>query len=101
MRIFAKYRGKTYVIPCKETRASIGSLVHEVLRHCTDKNEVDESRYILSLTSCGAILSTKDMITDALQDGDFVTLSECRLYNYTIATVMVVVVVCNSSCCKN
>lgn len=79
MRIFAKYRGQTYAIPCRDPAASsVGSLVQEVLTRCNaEQSKLDESRYALCLNSSGAILSVKDTVKDVLRDGDFVTLSEC------------------------
>ena len=73
MRIFVQNGEKSYVIPCKDSKASVAALKREVLARCIARPE-EESRYDLVLVSSGAVLCDRDAVQDVLQDGDFVAL---------------------------
>ena len=80
MRIFVQNGGKSYVIPCKDTKASVAALKREVLARFVAKTE-ESSRYTLVLVSSGAVLFDRDAIQDVLQEGDFISLRKCCIYS--------------------
>ena len=76
MRIYVSYQGQNYLIPYEDTKASIASLKHEVIKRCLETTIDDESRYILTLSSRETIINDADMIATVLKDEDYLTLSE-------------------------
>lgn len=70
--------GRSYVIPCKDSKATVAALKREVLARCLAGPE-EESRYNLVLVSSGAILCDWDAVQDVLNDGDFIALRELVL----------------------
>ena len=77
-----KHGGRSYVIPCKDEKASVAALKREVLARCVvAKSEAAaasarEARYDLILNSSGAVLCDRDTVEDVLQDGDTLSLRE-------------------------
>ena len=65
----------TYVMPLIDGEArSVGLLKEDIIaRHKRGQNP---SKYELSLSSSGASLCDQDSVTDVLESGDYVTLSE-------------------------
>ena len=75
MRVFVKYGGTSYVIPCKDANARVAALKREALARClANLKPEDDSRYRLVLASSGAVLCDRDAIQDVLEDGEFVAL---------------------------
>ena len=83
MRVFVKNGGTSYVIPCKDPKASVAALKREALARCfAGKHRDEESRYNLVLVSNGAVLCEEDAIQDVLTDGEFVSLRKLLILIY-------------------
>ena len=80
MRFFVKNsdRDSAYVIPCSDPSASVKKLKEDVVVRIRGE-EASSGNCRLILSGSEAILSDKDIISDVLRDGDFITLS-CK-YN--------------------
>ena len=78
MRIFVQNGGQNYVIPCKDSTATVATLKREVLARCLARPE-DESKYYLVLRSSDAVLCDCDTVQDVLRDGDSIALRELWL----------------------
>ena len=70
--------GQKYVIPCKDSTATVAALKRDVLVRCLNRPE-EEARYNLVLLSNGAVLRDCDLVQDVLHDGDFIVLRELHL----------------------